>query len=138
MSVLPLGNVSHAFIISMTLTFGLNKKSYISSWICVWARSSLLFDIGIPNLARGCIIMRKLVVTFMTSVWPWILLFRLTLANIWVVGLSLVSFTHIFLILLLSSWVIVFFILEYWLSRVSCVGTTAILTWLFQRFLRQM
>ena len=33
----------------MTLTFCLNIKIIFSPWICVWARSSLLFDIGIPK-----------------------------------------------------------------------------------------
>ena len=36
--------------IFLTLIFGLNISIIFSSWICVWARSSLLFDIGIPNL----------------------------------------------------------------------------------------
>ena len=37
----------------------------------ILARSSLLFDIGIPNLARWCLAMRQHVCIFMTDVWPW-------------------------------------------------------------------
>ena len=35
--------------ICMTLTFGLNITIIFSPWIFVWARSSLFFDIDIPN-----------------------------------------------------------------------------------------
>ena len=47
----------------LTLTFGLNTKLIFSPWICVWARSFLLLDIFIPNLARGCITARQRVVS---------------------------------------------------------------------------
>ena len=51
----------------MTLTFGLNIKILFSRWICVWERSSLLFDIRTwaYNYETKC------TGTFMTPVWPW-------------------------------------------------------------------
>ena len=56
------------------------------------ARSSLLFDIGIPNsLARWCFTMRQHVCTFMTCVWPW----PLTNIHGWL-GVLLMSFAHSF------------------------------------------
>ena len=62
------------------------------------ARSSLLFDIGIPNLARWCFTMRQHVCTFMTRVRPW----PLTNIHGWL-GVLLMSFTHSFYLVFFFS-----------------------------------
>ena len=66
-----------------TSTFSLNIKIIFSPWMCIWAKSSLLFDIGIPPWDN-------MLCTCMTSVWPR----PLTYTSMWVVGVSSVSFTH--------------------------------------------
>ena len=54
--------VTYIHDLCMTLPFDLNIKIILLPWICVWARSSLFFDIGILNLAQGCITVRQHVV----------------------------------------------------------------------------
>ena len=38
----------------MTFTFGVNIKIISLPLICVWTKSSVLFDMGMPNLEHGC------------------------------------------------------------------------------------
>ena len=63
--------VTYTLDLCMTLTCGLYIKNIFSPWFFVWARLSLLFDIGIPNLALGCITMRQHVVYIHDLKWSW-------------------------------------------------------------------
>ena len=54
------------------LTFGFNIKIIFSLWICVLARPSLVFDMGIPILVYWCITMgRNLCIhDILYNLWP--------------------------------------------------------------------
>ena len=62
----------HIRDLCMTFTFGLDIKIIFSPWIFVWARSCLLFDLGIPNLAHGCITMNNMLNVYIhdLDLWP--------------------------------------------------------------------
>ena len=98
MSVSPWCNVSRTF---MTLTFDLNIKVIFSQWIWVWQDVFALWHRHTKFLHMCVSPWDNMFCTFLTVVWPW------PLTYIWVVGVSLVSFTH--------NFYLVWFCREIWL-----------------------
>ena len=84
--------VTYIHCLCMTLTFDLNIKIIFSLWICVLTSASLLFDIGIPNLAHKFFPCMRQHIVYIHDLCM-TLIFHLYVD---VGGVSLVSFTHIF------------------------------------------
>lgn len=90
---ISLNDVSHTFITTfMTFTFDFSRKFIFSPWICVW---TLLFETGVPNNKWMC----HHYSTSYVHTWP---LWPLT--YMWVAEVSLMNFTHIFI--LFNIWFI--------------------------------
>ena len=107
--------------LSMTLTFGLTIRIIFSPLIFVWARLSLLFDIGIPNLAYGCNTMRQYFVYIQDLCMT--LTFNLCVngrGGAWGLGVSFVSFTYSFILLILHFSV---YVLTWFFTPNDCTGS---------------
>ena len=74
-----IGHRAMCHVHSRHMTFGLNITIIFSSWICVWVRSSMLFDIGIPDLG---LLPWDGMCTYVASGWPRLLTYMLVVRGI--------------------------------------------------------
>ena len=118
----------------MTLTFDLNIKIIFSPWIWVWQNVFALWHMHTKFWHIGVSPWDNMWCTFLTLVWPW------PLTYMRVAGVSLVSFTHSFYLvidLVFEIKIVHSFILNFEISNSILYTNLSTIIWLLIKTLKQ-